>query len=551
MSQTQFEDIYLNQSRVPGQVRMSDHGLGWKATTDRVGGSAKISEPVLIPTGEVVSTQWSRGSRGYEIKVQTKNRGVFQLDGFDTAQFNQLRNALKNHLGIALDSKEHSVRGWNWGKMDFERSELVFNVSSRPAFEIPYSAVSNSNLVGKNEVAVEFDLQTASERVSAGDELVEMRFYVPGTVPKGDEEEKEDQKKEEEEDEDAMEIDGEEQSAASAFYEALKERADIGQVAGEAIVSFSDILFLTPRGRYDVDMYDQSLRLRGKTYDYKIQYQNIKRLFSLPKPDGLHHMLIMQLDPPLRQGQTRYPFLVMQFFREDIMEVELNVEDEEYKEKYAGKLEKSYDRAAYKVVGDVMKGLADKRMVEVGSFRSANPKDESGVSCSLKANEGYLYPLDKCFMFVPKPTLYIPLVDIQSVTFTRVSSSARTFDLLIKLKNKGGEHQFSNIDRDEQTGLQNFIQQKGIKFLDDKAERDKSMREALAVEEESDLEPVDRGSADEDEESVDEDFEIGDESDVAEEFDSNAESSSGSEDEGEYSGSGSEAGSPARKKAKH
>lgn len=45
----------------------------------------------------------------------------------------------------------------------------------------------------------------------------------------------------------------------------------------------------------------------------------------LPKPDDLHTLITIGLDPPLRQGQTRYPFLVMQFKREEEVAIELNM----------------------------------------------------------------------------------------------------------------------------------------------------------------------------------------------------------------------------------
>ena len=79
------------------------------------------------------------------------------------------------------------------------------------------------------------------------------------------------------------------------------------------------------RGRFDVDMYEASFRLRGKTYDYKIQYEHIKKFMLLPKPDDLHTLIVVGLDPPLRQGQTKYPFLVMQFKREEEVIIELNM----------------------------------------------------------------------------------------------------------------------------------------------------------------------------------------------------------------------------------
>jgi structure-specific recognition protein 1 len=563
---TQFENIYLNQSRYPGKVRVAESGLGWKAA-ERTGGSSNVkgSEPFLLPSEEVQGAYWSRGSRGFEVRVHTKNKGLLQLDGFDNEEFNTVKSAFKNNFDVTLEAREHSLRGWNWGKSDFERSEMVFSVGNRPAFEISYSDVSNSNLVGKSEVAVEFNVQTSGERTKAGDELVEMRFYVPGTVStKGENEDDMKQPKVEEQDgaikneeneQDEQEVGVEEQSAAQVFYESMKEKADIGLTAGEAIVSFANILFLTPRGRYDIDMYPTSFRLRGKTYDYKIQYSTIQRLFLLPKPDETHNIIIMQLEPPLRQGQTRYPFLVVQFLKEEDIEVELNVDDKEFQAKYADKLNKKYDEAAHQVVGHLFRGLSGKKLIFPGSFTSSH--GQAAVSCSLKASEGYLYALEKCFMFVPKPTVYIPMTEISHITFSRVGgsvASSRTFDMSITLRGKGGEHQFSNIDREEQTGLEAFIKSKNIKIKNDIA-AEQAMLSAVLAEESGDSDvdmKVDRGSADEDEESVDEDFQDEDDSDVAEEFDSNAESSGGEEDEemGSDRGSDEEEDAPAAKKAR-
>lgn len=109
--------------------------------------------------------------------------------------------------------------------------------------------------------------------------MAEIRFYVPGTQAKGSQ-------KSDGEDE------GEEISAAQAFHNTVKERAEIGQAAGDIILSFEEVLVLTPRGRYDVDLYHDFFRLRGKTYDYKIVYSTILKLFLLPK-DDLHVLFIV------------------------------------------------------------------------------------------------------------------------------------------------------------------------------------------------------------------------------------------------------------------
>lgn len=101
----------------------------------------------------------------------------------------------------------------------------------------------------------------------------------------------------------------------------------------------------------------------------------------------------------------------------------------------------------------------------------------SGVKCSVKANEGLLFCLDKSFMFVPKPATYIPIENIAVITMSRVGgaiSASRTFDITITLKGGLGEHQFSNINREEQQPLEEFFKAKNIRFknemLDDVSE---------------------------------------------------------------------------------
>ncbi|KAK9470219.1 uncharacterized protein V1510DRAFT_423743 [Dipodascopsis tothii] len=529
---TQFDNIYLNQSSRPGRLRFVQSGLGWKSATQ-----ANL-QPFLLPQAEVVSAQWSRAAKGYECRILTKDRGVVQFDGFDLDDFDSLKSTIKHHFNIGLETKEHCIRGWNWGKSDFGRSELIFNISNRPAFEVSYGQVINSNLVGKNEVAVELGHENDIDiRGSSGvkDELVEMRFYVPGVITKeepGDDSDGTEGKENEE---------TEEQSAAQVFYDTLKDRADIGQVAGDTIVSFSDVMFLTPRGRYDIDMYPTSLRLRGKTYDYKIQYSAIQRLFLLPKPDELYNILVIQLDPPLRQGQTRYQFLVVQFLKEEEIEVEVNLEDDEFEQKYADKLKKKYDQPAHEVVAQVFRGLSGQKITVPGSFTSIH--GQAGVKCSLKASEGYIYFLDKSFLFIPKPTLYMACSDVSYVTFSRVGgsvSSSRTFDLTVTLKN-GTEHQFSSINREEQSQIEQHLKSKNIRVKNDLVEEQSMLAAALGDDsDDSDVDVAprgDRGSASEDEESVDEDFvgEDSDDSDVAEEYDENHNSSgSGSDSEAGY-----------------
>lgn len=171
-----------------------------------------------------------------------------------------MSKAFKIWYGINLENREHALRGWNWGKAEFTKAELTFSVQNRPAFEIPYSEVSNTNLAGKNEVAVEFALtadgqvngnqpagstKNRGRKAAAGpDELVEMRFYIPGTAVKTE-------KGAEDENEEELG----EQNAANLFYETLMDKAEIGDVAGDTFATFLDVLHLTPRYEVSLDYF--------------------------------------------------------------------------------------------------------------------------------------------------------------------------------------------------------------------------------------------------------------------------------------------------------
>lgn len=207
-------------------------------------------------------------------------------------------------------------------------------------------------------------------------------------------------------------------------------------------------------------MYENSFRLRGKTYDYKIQYQSIKKFFILPKNDEVHTLITLGLDPPLRQGQTRYPFIVMQLKLDEEVNLDLNMTEELLESKYKDKLDSHYEAPIHHVIAKVFKGLSGKKII-MPSKDFVSHHNMNGVKCSIKANEGLLFCLDKSFMFVPKPATYVQIESIASITMSRVGgalAASRTFDITITLKNGQGEHQFSNINREEQQPLEAFFQ---------------------------------------------------------------------------------------------
>ncbi|KAJ1958454.1 FACT complex subunit [Dipsacomyces acuminosporus] len=543
-ARVQFSDIYLATEpyvKSVGQVRIGASGIGWKAAEGETEGLKGLNIPGLsLPAGmlalqrdDLRRLQWQRVARGYGLRIYMKSGVLHKLDGFTADDFETLRDAVKRLFhGLTLEVRDISLKGWNWGKTEFEGTNMSFKVENRPSFDLPMAYVSNTNLANKNEVSVEFQPPRPSglKRKGAPDELVEIRFYVPGTttthVTKDEEEEGASDKDGEDEQGD------EEVSAASVFHETIKERADLGQVSGDSIVQFPEILCLTPRGRYTIDLFANFLRLRGKTYDYKIPYDNVHRLFLVSKPDELHMMFIVGLNPPIRQGQTRYPYLVLQFVRDEEMTIELKLDSDELKHKYEGKLRTHYDEPLYKIVASVFKGLTDKRVIEGGSFRGYH--GSQGIKASLKANEGTLYPLEKGFLFAPKPPIYIAHSEIASIVFSRVEASSsnkmRTFDLKFNMHGSQ-DYQFVSINREEYSSLEEYMAERGIKMLSELNEHTSVSYKGMDGDSDGEAggkmnTPSGLGGGiggSEDESSEDEDFIAESESDVPEEYDENYE----------------------------
>jgi structure-specific recognition protein 1 len=243
-----FDNIYLDLSKESGKCRFAETGFGWKPA----GGG----DTFTLDHSNIGSAAWSRAAKGYEVRILQRNSsGIIQLDGFQQEDYERLAKVFKNWYSTALENKEHALRGWNWGKAEFSKAELTFSVQNRPAFEVPYSEIGNTNLAGRNEVAVEMSLPQSNDdtgtnghlggargkgkKAGAGkDQLVEMRFYIPGTTTK-----------KETDGEDAGSDAGadNETNAATLFYDTLIEKAEIGETAGDAVATFLDVLHLTPR----------------------------------------------------------------------------------------------------------------------------------------------------------------------------------------------------------------------------------------------------------------------------------------------------------------
>ncbi|VDP14362.1 unnamed protein product, partial [Soboliphyme baturini] len=172
-------------------------------------------------------------------------------------------------------------------------------------------------------------------------------------------------------------------------------------------------------------------------------------------------LCISFLDPPIKQGQTRYHFLIFEFLKDEQIELEIGLPEGPLGEKYASQLEKEMKGAVYEVVSRIMKTLVNKRITVPGSFlgHSGSP----AISCAYKSAAGFLYPLEKGFMYVHKPPLHIRLEEISCVNFERSDVSTRSFDFEIETK-MGPSYTFTSIEKDEYGKLYEFVTNKHLRI---------------------------------------------------------------------------------------
>ncbi|XP_053375271.1 FACT complex subunit SSRP1-like isoform X1 [Mercenaria mercenaria] len=493
----------------PGRLKFQGNSIVFKNTK-----TGKVDQ---FQGTDIDQVKWLKRARGYCLKIVLHSGHIHRFDGFKEVDQEKLGSFISRNYNTKLETVDLSVKGWNWGQAKFEGNGLNFVIDNNLAFEIPLNNVSHTT-TAKNEITLEFH-QNDDAAVS----LMELRFHIPGDPA------------------------NQEKDTVNEFYNQVMENADIIQATGDAVCVFPEVQCLTPRGRYDIKMYTTFLQLHGKTFDYKVPYTSVLRLFLLPHKDGRQIFFVVSLDPPIKQGQTRYHFLILLFYKDDEMTLECGLGDE-LEEKYEGKLQKEMNGPEYEIVSKVFKAVTTRKITVPGSFlgHSGTP----AIGCSYKAATGLLYPLERGFIFVHKPPVHIRFDELAAVNFARSAGSTRSFDFDVETK-AGNVYTFSNIEKDEYGKLFEFAKNKnlrmknignkknGVNDYDAMMDSDDEDGGHDAYLERMKAEGKDRDSdaLDDDSDSSDEDFRPEDSaSDVAEEYDSNPPTTSESDEDASDSG---------------
>jgi len=316
---------------------MNANGLAWRSNTG--------STIITVVGTDLRSAEWIRLSKVFQIRLRVKGGVTHKFDGFKEQDGEFLKSFFSSKFSVEITEAVISTKGWNWGETEFteNHSTLVFKVGGDNAFEIPLSEVLQASVAAKkgNEVSIKLH---QDDTTATHESLVEMRYHfgADDTVLT--------------------------KNQANKFVASVLQGADTTSASGKGIVSFEQVPVLVPRGRYDVEMFGTFLEMHGKSMDYKIKYSSIVRLFQLPRPDRQNIMLVISLEPPIRQGQTSYQHVVMQFEESAEITPTVTIPKELENDPRMKLLEGVSKGAQYKVIAKVFKILTDKKITIPKSF---------------------------------------------------------------------------------------------------------------------------------------------------------------------------------------
>ncbi|MCQ2821643.1 MAG: hypothetical protein MJ252_30665 [archaeon] len=380
----------------------------------------------------------------------------------------------------STSEKAQFIKGRNWGEVNITEKDLQFTGDDGKSwFTLPISSLANvSHPPGKEEIGLEFNMDEDSQNDFL---LYEMHFLAPDVESeeeneveevesqKGNEnKEEKDQndenkgKEEAEKKEENEEVEGEEEMEeekprhADVLGEKLTKLVNIGNESN-AIATLNHIQSITPRGTFDLFFMESFMKMHGLSHNYSIIYKNISKIFLVPKSDGHSHFFVIALKRPLIQGNTNYPFVVFVAKNDTEESVELNIPE---KLSETIQLESPLEGEIKDILANLFTRVANIGVI-VTSKTSTYSKGPF-LKCSHKQNEGTLYPLEKCLLFLHKPVICIYLEDIKQVDLSRMDNTFRYFDLTIETKNS--EICFNGFEKVELDPILRYFNNKKIKL---------------------------------------------------------------------------------------
>ncbi|KAL7720368.1 FACT complex subunit SSRP1 [Entamoeba marina] len=312
---------------------------------------------------------------------------------------------------------EYNAKGFNWGSLIVNKDTVSLTNDGLLILKTNSKDIMKCSISNKTEVSLEFDDS------KEGDALSEIKLFQPQT--------------------ETTTL----RDSAQELYEEIEEVTP-KNISGKELCVFENIAFLSPKGHYDVKVYEDSVRIQNKTYDYKINFKDVSMFYQLKKDED-SSFFVFRLSNPLKKGQSIYECLVMELSANEMISTELNMSED-----FAAttKLDKKMNEPELELLVELFTKLCQVKLVSSGqSYKSGM---NHFLRCNLSANEGYLYPLSNTFIFVFKRIRIIPFSAIKSVDIFRMGVGNET--------GRGNALQFSGVNRSEYDTLVAYLQQSNL-----------------------------------------------------------------------------------------
>lgn len=430
-----LEEVYYARNNVPSKavVKLATTGIGIKEHKNAAIHTVKVEE-----IKEIVEYL---GVIAHSLRIAKKDGTFHVLDGLTLDVLESIKQYAKKHYKLNMYHRPLAVDGNVHGEIEVLDAVVEMKAQDRTLFEVPLSSISNA-YERRGEGII--DIKEACSGVS------EIRF----SCFKG-------------------------KSNVTKIVDQIKgSTADSAQME---ILSIDEVACILPRGKSKLSFTSGGIHLVGKTYSHQIFYSTIQRVFLLERSaeEGAEAMayLILELATPIRQGQTRYHFVCLllpeeqmrvalgknaQIEYEDEETEALPEQTEEEKERIGAMgLQMVYTGNLSECLTEMIEKLANIDATRAGPFSALS--GGKSLKCSSKANEGYLYPLKRGFLFMPK-IAYIEYSEISAVEFSRVNLStrtAKTFDMRVILESKK-EYMFNGLQKTEFNALETYLTQKSV-----------------------------------------------------------------------------------------
>jgi len=477
---TEFNNIFLLSKGKVGKALFHPDRIEWRSSKSSDGITLADRDTVQRATWTEAGAQASLQlylkshvaplSLNYDLSAErapSKGEKTFhRLSEFAAKDEDSVRRLLQR-MGVELEPEVHDLRGLNCGEFSIDQSRqcLILSTDAGMSGEVPLTSVSQVAVPNTDEVEIQY-LPQRSEDDTDACELIQVRLHVPHN-------------------EDDMPI-------TDMWAANIKGVCDVAEdEMGDSVlceIPEEVANFMTPKGRYRVEMHKDFFRMRGKTYDFKVMYSSITQMYLLDKPeltqfvddkaepDVKHKFFIISLDNAVRQGQQRYPHLVMQIDNEK-GDLTMNMTEEQIEALYGSQegaqgLAPAMHGNMPEMVARVVKSLADKKVFVASSeFKSAFRG--KAVRCNFKTFQGSLFPLKKSLCFLHRPVIFLRYDQIESVEFTRQSGDARTWDFTVEMKQPGPEYPnrrvtFLQLAREEYSPIFKFLVSQQVNIVNQK-----------------------------------------------------------------------------------